>query len=181
MMAYGGFAGGVGVAMLYLVRHRLDVWRYLDCGIPAVGLGYFLARLGCFLDGDDFGRPAVYAWSVQFPQGSPAFAAQMHAGLLSPGAGASLPVHPVQLYLGASALLIAGAVAWWRRREVTAPGEPFCLYWILYGAVRFGWEFLRGDLDRGFIGPLSTPQAVSTAAVLVAAIMMVHRRRSVPA
>jgi phosphatidylglycerol:prolipoprotein diacylglycerol transferase len=175
MMAYGGFAAGLAAAAIYIIRYRRDdLWRYFDCAIPAVGLATGLTRIGCFLDGDDFGVP----WSagVSFPPGSPAYVAQISAGLLPPGAPGSLPVHPVQLYLSAHALLLACAIAWWSRRKRPA-GESFYLYWLGYSAGCFLLEYFRGDSTRGFLGPISISQAVSLTALALACAGLARSRK----
>jgi len=169
MMAYGGFVGGIAGAALYVRRSQLDALRYFDAAVPAVGLGYFLARIGCFLNGCDFGAPSNLPWSVQFPMDSAAFHFQRAAGLLGPEATESLSVHPVQLYLGLAGLAAAFIAAQWGHRPQTAPGQTFCLYWLLYGCSRFALEFLRADPHRGSVGLLSLPQAISIAVITVAA------------
>lgn len=176
-VAYGGFMACTAAAVLYLLWRRLDVWRYLDCAVPAVGLGTCITRLGCLLDGDDFGSVTTSVLAVRFPAGSPAFQAQVERGLLSLPAYHSLPVHPVQLYLAANGLLLAALTAWWSRRQQAAAGEALCLYWILYAAARFGLEFLRGDVSRGFIGPFSTSQVISIPVAVLAGVTLWQRVR----
>jgi len=176
MVAYGGFIAAVVAAAVYTRRHRLDSWRYFDCAVPGVGLGTFLTRLGCFLDGDDFRTPTSSLLAVRFPAHSPAFMAHVEAGLLSPALAQSLPLHPVQLYLALNGLLLGVAAGWWSRRPRVAPGEAFCLYWLLYACGRFALEFLRGDASRGFVGPLSTSQAISIPVALLAALGLLQRR-----
>src|SRR6185295_2298765 len=88
------------------------------------GVGLFVTRLGCWLEGCDFGRSlsaAAPAWLARlgtFPGQSPAWVAQVLAGSLAPSAGASAPVHPTELYESAcGALLVALALALGRRQR----------------------------------------------------------------
>lgn len=166
--AYDGLMAGTATALIYLWWRRLDQCAYLDCVVPAVGLGTCLTRLGCFLDGCDFGSVTTSPLAVCFPAGSLAYRHQVELGLLSASSLHSLPVHPVQLYLAANGLLLAALTASWRRLSRTAPGEVFCAYWLLYGGARFGLEFLRGDVSRGVFGFLTTSQAISLLVVLSA-------------
>jgi len=178
-VGYGGYIAGVTVAILYLYHKRLEVWRYADVVAPAIGLGIFFGRLGCFLDGDDFGAISDSLLAVQFPAGSPASQSHFEMGLLPNAATPSLPVHPVQLYLAMNGLVLSAvAAAWSRRARITAPGEAFCLFWLFYACTRFLLEFFRGDVSRGFIGPLSTSQAISTPIAVVAAMVFWQRYKN---
>jgi phosphatidylglycerol---prolipoprotein diacylglyceryl transferase len=174
-VAYGGFIAGTATVIVYLFYRRVEIWRYLDCAVPGVGLGTFFTRLGCFLDGDDFGSVTSSPLAVSFPAGSFAYLAHVDMGLLSPSSPHSLPVHPVQLYLAVNGLILAAAAAYWSRRGNAAAGEAFSLYWLLYSVTRFGIEFLRGDLSRGFLGPLSTSQITSIPIALLCALLLWHR------
>jgi phosphatidylglycerol:prolipoprotein diacylglycerol transferase len=167
-MAYGGLIGGSITAGAYLWLRGEGVWRYLDCAGPALGVATAFTRVGCFMNGCCYGCVTSSPLALQFPSGSPAFLAQVGAGLLSPSAAHSLPVHPTQVYQVLKGLLLAVLVALYGRSGRAAPGEEFCLFWILYAAARFGLELLRGDPSRGWVGPLSTSQAVSIPVFLLA-------------
>ena len=47
---------------------------------------------------------------------------------------------------------------------------------LMYGAARFGLEFLRGDSSRGALGALSTSQWISLAAMVCGAVIWLWRR-----
>ncbi|MBR0397207.1 MAG: prolipoprotein diacylglyceryl transferase, partial [Eubacterium sp.] len=49
-------------------------------------------------------------------------------------------------------------------------------YLILYSAGRFMIEFLRGDAERGSIGPLSTSQFIALFVLAAGVIMLVMIR-----
>ena len=59
-------------------------------------------------------------------------------------------------------------------------GEVTAWYLILYSAGRFVLEFWRGDINRGFVGPLSTSQFMSIFTFLAGVILLVLRRKSKP-
>ncbi|MFZ1699297.1 MAG: prolipoprotein diacylglyceryl transferase family protein [Pyrinomonadaceae bacterium] len=175
-LGYGAHIASCAAAFVYLRVRGADVGRYLDCAVQGVGIGIFFGRLGCFLDGDDFGS-VTSALGIHFPPGSLAFLEQLHAGLIAPMATQSLAVHPVQVYLALNGLILA-AIAWrWSRREHVAPGEAFWLFWLLYACSRFALEILRGDPSRGFWGDLSTSQAISIGVFLVSTLGFIERRR----
>jgi phosphatidylglycerol---prolipoprotein diacylglyceryl transferase len=148
----GGFAGWI-----YFRLRGLPSLAYADAALPAVALGYAIGRLGCFVNGDDFGTVTNLPWAVVYGPGTEAYAAHVERGWLASGAGASLPVHPVQLY---SALLGLGIMAWLVARRRRFQGEQLCAYLVAYGAGRFLLERWRGDF-RAVAGPLSLPQVFS--------------------
>ena len=135
--------------------------------MPALCLGLFLTRIGCFLGGCDFGRPWDGAWAVRFPPGSPAFVQHVTDGQLPPTADGSLPVHPTQLYESLAGLVLLGLVLGVRRRQAT-PGQAFATFVAGYAIVRYVIELARADPDRGTVGPLSTSQFIALATLLSA-------------
>lgn len=58
MSFFGGVAGAIVVALPLLWKQRLYFWRIADAAIPSLCLGLAIGRLGCLLNGDDFGAPA---------------------------------------------------------------------------------------------------------------------------
>ena len=177
-LAYGGFLAGATATFAYFAWRRVPLWPYLDCAAVGAGIGTAVTRIGCFLDGCDFGCLTDFPLAVSFPPGSPAYTAHAALGLLPPGAEGSLTVHPVQLYLVLKGLACAAIAAAWMRFPRAAPGEAFAVFWMSYACIRFGVEFLRGDANRGFIGPLSTSQALSIPVFLTASAVLIARVRS---
>jgi phosphatidylglycerol:prolipoprotein diacylglycerol transferase len=172
-VSWGAYLGGALGFVLYLRRQRQPAMRYLDVLASCLGLGPFIARWACFLNGDDYGTLSDAPWAVSFPHGSYPFAAQVQAGLLDPLAELSLPVHPVQIYLSLKGLLLfVVCSALWKRSF--PPGVLFGVYWVMFGVVRFVIEFFRGDVSRGFIGALSVGQVMSLTIVVVAGAMLAY-------
>ncbi len=170
-VSWGAYLGGSLAFILYLHRSHQPSLRYLDVLASCLGLGPFIARWACFLNGDDYGTLTNVAWAVSFPHGSYPFAAQVQAGLLEPVAELSLPIHPVQLYLSLKGLLLfLVCTMLWKRK--LPDGFLFAIYWLLFAAVRFVLEFFRGDSTRGFVGGLSVGQGMALAVFLAAGVMM---------
>lgn len=163
LAAYGGLLGGLLASVLVLRRQRLAVLPFLDAGAPALGLGYFFARLGCFLAGCDYGRPTDAPIGVRFPQGSFAWVDHVERGLVPPDARASLPVHPTQLYLAFLGLALFLVVP---RLPLRRDGARVAAYFAAYAFGRSAIELLRGDASRGAVGPLSTSQAIALATLV---------------
>ena len=95
---------------------------------PGVGIGIFLTRIGCFLNGCCYGAPSEGICSVHFPPISPAgyFQEQMHATGL----------YPSQLFESAGGLVIAAVIFIIGTRKVFI-GFQFYMLGILYAVLRF--------------------------------------------
>lgn len=124
---FGGLLAGVGVALAIFVARRYPILPILSAATPALAVGHLLGRIGCFLVGDDYGRPSDLPWAVAFPEGLPPTLER---------------VHPTQLYEAA----FLGVVAWWlirwRRRDVH-DRVVLGRYLVLSAGARFLIEFLR--------------------------------------
>lgn len=155
---FGGLLGGVGTGLLMLRRRRVPIIRALAAATPALAVGHAIGRVGCFLVGDDYGRPTNLPWAVAFPEGLPP---------------TDVPVHPTQLY---EAALLAG-VAWmlihWRRGGVPDP-VVFGRYLVLAGAIRFAIEFIRVNLR--IVGPLTLAHLISLALMSFGIVFMLRYR-----
>jgi phosphatidylglycerol:prolipoprotein diacylglycerol transferase len=127
MSWFGGFAGGILAGLWVMRRQRLPKIAVLAAATPALAIGHAIGRIGCFLVGDDYGRPTDFPWGVAFPRGLPPTV---------------VPVHPTQLYEAAALVPLAWLLIRWRRQ-----GRPdtFVLggYLVIAGTIRFAIEFLR--------------------------------------
>jgi len=161
---YGGFLGGAAGVILMIRRRGEEIPPLADAVAPALALGYAVGRIGCFLVGDDYGRPTDSWVGIAFPQGSP----PSTAGNLREAFGVSVPasipdstvlqVHPTQLYEVGMSLLIF--LVLWRLRGDRPTGWLFSLWLALAGAERFIVEFFRAKDDR-FFGALTLAQVIS--------------------
>ena len=184
LVAYGGFLGGFLGAAIHARIVRLSLLRVADAATPAIALGLFFTRIGCYLYGCDFGTrlpPGAPDWLAhlgRFPhwneaeyglRGSPAFLHHVSAYGLDREAAVSFPVHPVQLYEAALGLaLTVLAFSLFRRRAFE--GQTLLAFTVVYGISRFVLEYLRDDPERGSAFGFSTSQFISLALVPLAAV-----------
>jgi phosphatidylglycerol:prolipoprotein diacylglycerol transferase len=172
---YGGFIGALLASAIFFRRHpRLPFWRAADVCGPAIALGQAVGRVGCFMAGDDYGRPTLVRWAVTFTDPD--------AGRIG-GAPLGVPLHPVQLYEAIACLVLFLVLVRLARRK-RFDGEVILAYTLAYAIVRFLLEFFRGDADRGFVfgGLLSTSQFIAVILGAVAmALWPVRRRHERPA
>jgi len=173
---YGGFIGGAAAVLINGWRLKVPVRWTMQLGAPALAAAYALGRVGCFLVGDDYGRPTDLPWGVRFPQGIPPSSAgflQSHFGVAVPTGvdpGAILPVHPTQLYETAIMLGVFAAL-WKLRTRPAATGWLFGAYLVFAGAERFLVEILRAKDDR-FLGPFTLAQLTSVGLMLLGGVLM---------
>ncbi len=156
MSWFGGFFGGVIAGVWMLRRRRVPLMAGLAAASPGLALGHAIGRIGCFLVGDDYGRPSELPWAVAFPDGLPP---------------TDVPVHPTQLYEMAPLLLVVWLLIKWRRNGVPDP-VVFGRYLTLAGAIRFAIEFVR--VNEPVAGPFTLAHLIA-GAVIIAGIVLLAR------
>ena len=154
----------------------------MDAGGPALALGYAVGRMGCFLVGDDWGRPTDSIFGIAFPRGAPPtrvdiierdFGISVDPELIEKY-GQIVPVHPTQLYeVGISTLIFL--FLWRVRQNQKIPGKLFMLWLVMASGERFLVEFLRAKDDR-FFGILTLAQLVSLAIAAVGLIGIIRMK-----
>jgi phosphatidylglycerol---prolipoprotein diacylglyceryl transferase len=178
---YGGFILGTLAVLWTVRRRRLPPWLAADAIAPALPLGYAIGRIGCFLVGDDYGRPTDLPWGVKFPVGlPPTDVANLRDlfGIQFPSSMAAdqlVPVHPTQLYETLLSLIIWG-VSLRVLARARRPGSTALAVLGMLAVERFAIEFLRAKDDR-FLGPFTLAQAVSVAVLLIVAVVAARRPR----
>lgn len=149
MSWFGGFAGGVLAGLVVMQRKRLPKVAILAAATPALAVGHAIGRIGCFLVGDDYGRPTDLPWGIAFPDGLPP---------------TTVPVHPTQIYEALALVPLAVLLLRWRRQE---RADAFVLgaYLLLAGALRFAIEFLR--VNERVVGPFSVAHLASMVVIFL--------------
>jgi prolipoprotein diacylglyceryltransferase len=151
---FGIPATGVVALFIYSRLNHLSVRSVLDIFALPTLVGLMVHRLGCFFAGCCWGDIASEVQTlpfinslmsgVQYPPGSPPFEQHVAMGLIDPGASASLPVLPVQIY---EAVLLLAVVLVLRRfpwRDYPR-GSIAVIVTCVYALLRFCIEFLRAD------------------------------------
>lgn len=134
MSFHGGVAGVVFSGWIYCKRHDLDFWKWSDRFVVTAPVGLGLGRIGNFINGELFGRPADVPWAMVFPQGG------------------QVPRHPSQLYEALLEGLFLFLVLWSFRRKVWPYGRKLALFLVLYAICRIVVEFFREpDPQLGYV------------------------------
>jgi phosphatidylglycerol:prolipoprotein diacylglycerol transferase len=159
----GALAGSIVAAVLFCRMKGRPFAPVGDALGAAAPLGLVVMRVGCFLNGCCYGRPTGKFWGVIFS--GPCAVPENLRGV---------PLHPTQLYESAGGLLIFLAVDRLNRRR---SGLGLWTALGLYGALRFGVDFLRAG-DPGVYEPLgfTVAQWFGAAAVAAATIRWTRRQ-----
>ncbi len=125
MSFHGGMLGAILAGYLYLKKHNQSFLWWADLVAVVAPIGLFFGRIGNFINGELFGKPSSLPWAMVFPDGGP------------------IPRHPVQLYEALVTGLILFLIMWNLRRKPWVEGTKLAIFFILYGVLRFLFEFLR--------------------------------------
>ena len=138
MSFHGGFLGVLG-AMWYFARKTERTWLDVtDFIAPLVPLGLAAGRIGNFINGELWGRPAdpSLPWAMVFPYVD------------------NVPRHPSQLYQAGLEGLALFAILWWFARRPRPRGAVSGVFLVGYGVFRCIGELFRNP-DEGIFGVLS--------------------------
>uniref|UniRef100_A0A7C6EAM0 Phosphatidylglycerol--prolipoprotein diacylglyceryl transferase n=1 Tax=candidate division WOR-3 bacterium TaxID=2052148 RepID=A0A7C6EAM0_UNCW3 len=162
LMFYGGLVFAILAGIFYVQRQKLPLLKMLDAVAPAIVLGEFFTRLGCFLNGCCFGKPTNSFLGIVFPANSP-------AGYVFP----HTPIHPTQLYSSLAGLLLFNFSLWLEKKRL-GDGVLFFIILALYSLYRFLIDFVRYYEDSGNFW---INQAISVGFCVVALIMLFYLRK----
>ena len=145
-VAFKGFSitGGLLILTIVLLFALKDAKKLTFAIISPFPLFAALARINCFIKGCCFGKEYEGVFSVTYPPASIASKQHYMQGWLPSRYVESLPVHPVQLYIVASMLLVFFAVLIMKRLKVK---KNIISGVVLsgYGFFNFFIEFLREE------------------------------------
>ena len=156
---YGGLLGAALLMWFIAHRNKMSFWTLGDAVAPGLAIAYVIARIGCFLVGDDYGVPSDLPWAIAFPKGLPPTTER---------------VHPTQIY----EIILMGVVFiyLWKVRKKTVPtGWLFSIFLILAGLERFLIEFVRATTPSP-IPHLSLAQLMSIGMIIVGVIKLIQIR-----
>lgn len=149
---HGGlFAGGL-VTLLAVRHHHLSVWRVADAFAPGLALALFFMRLGCLLNGCDYGIVTNVPWGIP-----------LHGAFR----------HPIQLYEGVGNLLLFPILLRMNKKPMK-PGITFFTYLLLSALLRFTVDFYREEVRHIWPG-LILPQYIAVGIVVLSGIGLLFR------
>ena len=128
-MSFHGGLVGVIVALGGFARVRgKPFWQVMDLIAPCVPLGLASGRVGNFINGELWGRPAdpSLPWAMVFPQ-----------------SGSLVPRHPSQIYQFLLEGVLLFVLLWLYARRPRAAGQVAAAFLGGYGVMRFLAEYFR--------------------------------------
>ena len=154
MAFHGGLAGVIVAAWIFCRRVGAPPLQVADAMAMVIGIGLLFGRMANFVNAELWGRPSDLPWAVIFP-GAAAQDCPGPVGLVQHLGATVCARHPSQLYEAALEGLFMGSLLLWlalRRGWLRRPGALTGLFLAIYGAARFGVEFVRQP-DAQFVGP----------------------------
>lgn len=165
MTSYGGLIFGIFFVWLYCRKNaEARFLEVLDISAPYIILAFAIARIGCFLNWDDFGNVSTLPWAIKVIN--------------------DIPRHPTQLYLVLSNLIIFFILIKLKSKKsfkdkgtkfkkngfkdvvfihesdfLDKQGAIFFLFLLLYSVFRFFIDFLR--FYENYLFGLATSQWIS--------------------
>ncbi|MDE2585156.1 MAG: prolipoprotein diacylglyceryl transferase [Betaproteobacteria bacterium] len=165
MSFHGGFLGVLAAMAWWGRKHGRSFFTVTDFIAPLVPLGLAAGRIGNFINGELWGRPAdpSLPWAMIFPQVD------------------DLPRHPSQLYQAGLEGGTLFLILWWFSAKPRPTSAVSGVFLIGYGAFRFIAEYFR-EPDAGIFGhsyAISMGQWLSLPMVLagLAMVVLAYRRR----
>ena len=165
MSFHGGFLGVLVAMALYARKAGMSFWQVTDFIAPLVPTGLLAGRIGNFINGELWGRPAdpSLPWAMVFPQaGEPL-----------------IPRHPSQLYEAGLEGLALFLILWWYSSKPRPAMAVSAVFLIGYGIFRFIGEYFR-EPDTGIFGlsyVVSMGQWLSLPMVLAGIYLLVRAHR----
>jgi phosphatidylglycerol:prolipoprotein diacylglycerol transferase len=159
MSFHGGLIGVLIAVAFWTRRYKISWFNTTDFIAPLVPLGLAFGRLGNFINGELWGRPAdpSLPWAMIFPQVD------------------NIPRHPSQLYEALGEGLSLFIIMWIFARKERPRAAVSAVFLIGYGCFRFVAEYFR-EPDTGIFGHsylVSMGQWLSLPMIVIGIIMLV--------
>lgn len=157
MSFFGGFIGGTVTLLVLSFIKKISVFKLADVAVPALCLGLAIGRIGCFLNGCDFGK------EVHNHQHPPFYAVKF------PNLNDNIYRYPTQLEESLFAFLLFIFMMFYIKKVQMRVGFISSFSLFLLGLHRFLNEEFRGDERGMFLNTsLSLPQGISIFVMIFA-------------
>jgi phosphatidylglycerol:prolipoprotein diacylglycerol transferase len=167
MSFHGGMLGVIVAMILYSYKHRRPWLQVTDLIAPCVPTGLASGRLGNFINGELWGRPAdpSLPWAMIFPQ-----------------ANDQMARHPSQVYQFLLEGLLLFVLLWLYARKPRKLGQVSWAFLFGYGVFRFIAEYFREpDAHLGLLAlGMSMGQWLCVPMIVIGAAMWFASSRRQP-
>lgn len=158
MSFHGGFLGCLFAIWLFNRKYRLGYFVIVDLMALVTPIGLLAGRIGNFINGELWGKPADLAWAMIFPK-----------------SGTEVPRHPTPIYEGLLEGVVLFIILWWFARKPRPTMAISGLFALLYGLFRIWVEFYRlPDAHIGYLafGWVTLGMLLSAPLVVVGIILL---------
>ena len=160
LVFYGGLIGALLGIIIYCRQYKVELEPLIRIIAPFIPFAHAFGRIGCFLGG------CCYGIAYDGP-----LACHFDYNPLSPHLNEA-PRFPVQLLEALLNFICSGVLYILYKKTRLSGRKLVAIYLIYYTIARFFLEYLRGDIERGHVGLLSTSQIISIVLLPVALIML---------
>jgi len=153
----GALIGGALTMWIYVRRKKLSFGVWGDIAVPGIALGLAFGRLGNFVNHELYGLPSNLPWAIYIPPEArlPQFATVTR-------------YHPLFLYESLLNIINFGILLWLgeKYRDHLKAGDLILMFFVNYGIIRFGLEFLR--IDQSLVYGMDINQVLAAVVALAA-------------
>lgn len=160
MSFHGGFLGCMLAIWFYNRRYKHGYFVIVDMMAIITPIGLFAGRIGNFINGELWGKPADLSWAMIFPK-----------------SGTVEPRHPTPLYEAALEGMVLFIILWLFSRKERPTMAISGIFALGYGAFRTFVEFYRlPDPHIGYLafGWLTMGMLLSAPLVVVGIILLLY-------
>jgi phosphatidylglycerol:prolipoprotein diacylglycerol transferase len=160
MSFHGGFLGCMLAIWFYNRRYKHGYFVIVDMMAIITPIGLFAGRIGNFINGELWGKPADLSWAMIFPK-----------------SGTVEPRHPTPLYEAALEGIVLFIILWLFSRKERPTMAISGIFALGYGAFRTFVEFYRlPDPHIGYLafGWLTMGMLLSAPLVVVGIILLLY-------
>jgi phosphatidylglycerol:prolipoprotein diacylglycerol transferase len=128
MSFHGGLIGVIVSQVWFAHSRHKPFWQVMDFIAPCVPPGLGAGRIGNFINGELWGRPAdpTLPWAMVFPQ-----------------SGSNVPRHPSEIYEFLLEGVLLFILMWLYARKPHKEAQVSAVFLVGYGAARFTAEYFR--------------------------------------
>ena len=159
MSFHGALIGVVLGTYIFAKKAKINLFFFLDVIGVVAPIGIFFGRVANFINGELYGKPSNFFWSVVFPEID------------------KIPRHPSQLYeaiLEGIILFIILMKATYKKE--TRTGVVSALFMILYGFFRIVAEqFREPDMQIGYLFNLLTMGSILSFSMILIGLFILKK------
>jgi len=122
MSFHGGLIGVMVALAIFAVRRKRRIADVFDFAAPLPGIGLCAGRIGNFINGELWGKPADVPWAFVYD---------------------GVARHPTQLYEAALEGVLLFLILWWFTSKPRPRMAPSGLFLVVYSLARITVEFWR--------------------------------------